>query len=98
MLIGRGVPQWPVDRRLEQQNLAVLRDERHAYVQFGDGDWLCFDLAADPTWQTKVTDPVVVLPLAQAMLAWRQQHLDRQLTGVLLRHGATGRMPDPIQV
>ena len=80
-----GDHEWPWDRRLERQNLAVLRDDRYAYVQFGDGDWLCFDLAADPTWQTRVTDPAVVLPLAQAMLTWRQQHLDRQLTGMLLR-------------
>ena len=33
----------------------------HAYVQFGNGDWLCFDLAADPTWRTTTTDPAVVL-------------------------------------
>jgi arylsulfatase A-like enzyme len=89
---------WPWDRRLERQNLAVLRDLRHAYVQFGNGDWLCFDIAADPSWQTRVTDPAVVLPLAQSMLAWRQQHLDRQLTGVLVRNEPIGRMPDPLQV
>jgi arylsulfatase A-like enzyme len=98
VFIGGEAHEWPWDRRLERQNLAVLRDASHAYVQFGSGDWLCFDLAADPTWQTRVTDPAVVLPLAQSMLAWRQQHLDRQLTGVLLRHGAIGRLPDPLQV
>ena len=42
-----------------------------AYVQFGDGSWLCFDLAADPTWRTAIDDPAVVLPLAQEMLTWR---------------------------
>jgi arylsulfatase A-like enzyme len=89
--------EWPWDRRLEQSNLAVLRTDSHAYVQFGDGDWLCFDLAADPTWQTKVTDPAVVLPLAQAMLTWRQTNLDRQLTGTLIRHsGVAGRTPDTL--
>jgi arylsulfatase A-like enzyme len=98
VFIGGEPHEWPWDRRLERQNLAVLRDQGYAYVQFGSGDWLCFDLATDPTWQTRVTDPAVVLPLAQSMLAWRQQHLDRQLTGVLLRHGAIGRMPDPLQV
>ena len=52
VLIQMGDHAWPWDRRLERSNLAVLRTDRHAYVQFGDGDWLCFDLAADPTWQT----------------------------------------------
>ncbi len=94
--ITQGAHEWPWDRRLERQNLAMLRTDRYAYVQFGDGDWLCFDLEADPTWQTKVTDPAVVLPLAQKMLTWRQQHLDRQLTGMLLRNGGVGRMPDPL--
>jgi arylsulfatase A-like enzyme len=88
---------WPWDRKLERSNLAVVRTDRYAYVQFGDGDWLCFDLAADPTWQTQVTDPAVVLPLAQSMLVWRQQHLDRQLTGTLIKKsGLTGRTPDPV--
>ncbi|HNJ97150.1 MAG TPA: sulfatase-like hydrolase/transferase [Ilumatobacteraceae bacterium] len=87
---------WPWKRSLERRNLAVLRTDTHAYVQFGDGDWLCFDLAADPTWQTMVTDPSVVLPLAQQMLVWRQVHLDRTLTGMLMRDGGIGRRPDPV--
>ncbi|MBI4932826.1 MAG: sulfatase-like hydrolase/transferase [Actinobacteria bacterium] len=96
VFIQRDDHPWPWDRRLERQNLAVVRDQRYAYVQFGDGDWLCYDLAADPTWQTKVDDPAVVLPLAQKMLVWRQQHLDRQLTGTLIKKsGLTGRIPDP---
>jgi arylsulfatase A-like enzyme len=92
--IAGGAPEWPWDRRMEQSNLAVVRTDRHAYVQFGRGDWLCFDLDADPTWRTTVTDPAVVLPLAQAMLIWRQQHLNRDLTGMLLRDGGIGRLPD----
>jgi arylsulfatase A-like enzyme len=88
---------WPWDRELERCNLAVLRDDRHAYVQFGNGDWLCFDLKIDPTWCTQVTDPAVVLPLAQRMLTWRQNHLDRQLTGTLVgKSGVAGRTPDPV--
>jgi arylsulfatase A-like enzyme len=94
-LIQLGDYQWPWDRRLERCSLAVLRTDRFAYVQFGDGDWRCFDLT-DPTWRTEVHDPAVVLPLAQEMLTWRSQHLDRQLTGMLLRNGGIGRRPDPV--
>ena len=39
------------------------------------------------------TDPAVVLPLAQAMLRWRSEHLDRNLTGFWLRDGGVGRRP-----
>ena len=96
IFIPAGVPEPSWDRRLERLNLAVVRTDTHAYVQFGNGEWLCYDLAADPTWLTTVTDPAVVLPLAQQMLVWRQQHLDRQLTGMLLRNGGIGRLPDPL--
>lgn len=88
---------WPHDRTLERQNLAVLRDSRHAYVQFGDGGWLCFDLAADPTWRTTTEDAAVVLPLAQAMLQWRQEHADRTLTGMLCESGGLGRVPATLE-
>lgn len=97
VFIGATPHEWPWDRRLERQNLAVVRNRTHAYVQFGDGSWLCFDVAADPTWRTHETDPAVVLPLAQQMLVWRQVHLDRQMTGMLLRDGGIGRRPDPVQ-
>ena len=86
---------WPWDRRLERNNLAVLLGTDRAYVQFGDGSWRCFDLAADPTWQTEVDDPTVVLADAQEMLVWRSRHLDRTLTGMLLRDGGIGRRPQP---
>jgi arylsulfatase A-like enzyme len=86
-------PEWPWHRSLERRNLAVVRTDTHAYVQFGDGDWICFDLAADPGWQVTTSDPAVVLPLAQRMLVWRQQHLDRTLTGLLMRDGGIGRRP-----
>ena len=45
--------------------------------------WLCFDLAADPTWRTAIDDPARVLPLAQAMLTWRSRHTDRMLADML---------------
>jgi len=91
--IPHGPHVWPWDRRLERQHLAVLRSERAAYVQFGDGSWRCFDLEADPTWRTDVTDAGVVLAHAQAMLTWRSQHAERTLTGMLVEKGGIGRWP-----
>ena len=88
----------PFDRRLERHNLAVRRSRDRAYVQFGDGTAICFDLAADPTWGTRVTDPAVVCAEAQAMLAWRAQHTDRTMTGMLLRDGGIGRVPAPAAI
>ncbi len=75
---------------LEQQHLCVRRNNKHAYVQFGDGTWRCFNLALDPTWQTEETDPLVILAQAQAMLVWRSTHTDRTLTSTLLRKSAIG--------
>jgi hypothetical protein len=92
--IPKGDHPWPWDRRLERQNLAVLRDRNAAYVQFADGTWLAFDLAADPNWRTPITDPARILPLAQAMLTWRAQHADRTLTGMLVDGGGVGRWPE----
>ncbi len=84
---------WPSDRRLERQNLAVLRNNRAAYVQFANGDWLAFDLEPDPTWRTPLTDTALVLPLAQDMLVWRATHTERTLTGMLCQDGGVGRLP-----
>ena len=92
--IPRGPHVWPWDRRLERQSLAVRRTETEAYVQFADGDWLCFDLAADPSWRTLASEPGRVLTQAQAMLAWRAQHADRTLTGLLVQDGGVGRWPE----
>jgi len=91
--IPHGPHVWPWDRRLERHHLAVLRSERAAYVQFGDGSWRCFDLAADPTWRTETSDATVVLAHAQAMLTWRSQHAERTLTGMLVSKGGIGRWP-----
>lgn len=90
---GDGQGGWPDNRFLEHQNLAVLRDDRGAYVHFGDGSWLLFDLEADPTWRTTSEDPERVLHYAQAMLSWRQEHLDRTLTDLLLTPERPGRWP-----
>ncbi len=92
-LVAAGQTDDPWDRRTERNNLAVFRTTTHAYVQFGNGSWRCYDLAEDPTWRTEVRDPGVVLPLAQSMISWRQEHLDRTLTGFWLRDGGLGRRP-----
>ena len=87
---------WPADRTLESQNLAVYRNADAAYVQFGDGSWTAFDLVADPTWRTAITDPTQVLSLAQDMLAWRAQNTERTLSGMLIRDGGVGRWPEGV--
>jgi arylsulfatase A-like enzyme len=91
--IPNGPHAWPWDRRLEDKSLTAMRTETIGYVQFADGSSLCFDLAADPTWRTRVTDPAVILAMAQAMLAWRAQHADRTMSGLLLQDGGVGRWP-----
>ncbi len=91
--ITHETPPWPWDQRLERQHLVVRRNTSHAYVHFGNGTSLCFDLAADPTWQTQERDPSVVLTLAQDMLTWRSTHTERTLTGMLLESGGIGRVP-----
>lgn len=93
LFIGDGGSQWPVDRRLERQNLAVVRDDTTAYVQFGDGSWRCFDLDTDPTWRTEHPDTDVVLACAQSLAGWRQEHLDRTYTDMLLTKDRRGRWP-----
>ncbi len=84
---------WPLDRSLSRQNLAVSLTAQTAYVQFGDGSYLCFDLVADPTWRTPVKDVDRVLATAQDMLLWRQEHLARTYTDMLLEPERPGRWP-----
>jgi arylsulfatase A-like enzyme len=91
--IAFGPHEWPWDRRLERQNLAVLRTDDLAYVQYGGGEWRCFDLAADPSWRTEISDPARVMASAQEMLAWRAIHAERLFTDMLLIDGGIGRVP-----
>ena len=93
LFLGDREPGWPLHRFLEHQNLAVLRDDAGAYVHFGDGSWIQFDLIADPTWRTTTTNSAEVLPYTQAMLSWRQEHLERSMTDMLLTPERTGRWP-----
>jgi arylsulfatase A-like enzyme len=92
---GSQLGAWPDDRRLEHRNLAVRRTGDAAFVQFGDGSWRCYDLAADPTWMTEIDDPQVVLAHAQAMLVWRSSHLRRELTNTLLTEHGPVSQPAP---
>jgi arylsulfatase A-like enzyme len=91
--IGRRGP-WPNDRHLSRQNLAVSLSTDTAYVQFGDGSYRCFDLASDPTWRTECTDDARVLAAAQELLVWRQEHLARESTDMMLGPSRLGRWPD----
>jgi hypothetical protein len=67
--------------------------EESAYVQFGDGSFKCFDLRRDPTWRTESSDATQILAIAQEQLVWRQEHLWRDLTDMLLRPERPGRWP-----
>ena len=93
MLMGANRTTGGRDSALEQCNLAVVRTDSHAYVQFADGSWLCFDLAADPTWCTTTADPSIVLPLAQSMLTWRSTHMGGNFTQTLLGPDRRGLWP-----
>jgi arylsulfatase A-like enzyme len=81
------------DPSLDLCNLAVERNRTHAYVHFGDGSWLCFDLEADPDWHSTTDDPAVVLPLAQSMLTWRSNHLGGAYSQMLLGAEPKGLWP-----
>lgn len=93
--VRRQATRHAVDWTLSEQNLAVSVGEDLAYVQFGDGTFRCFDLAADPTWRVECADADRVLAAAQGQLVWRQTHLRRELTDLLLQPGHPGRWPEP---
>ncbi len=89
----RGAGQWPRDRSLSLANLAASVSDDLGYVQFADGTFKCFDVAADPTWRTECRDPDRIMRGAQEQLVWRQEHLRRDLTDMLLRPSRPGRWP-----
>ncbi len=93
LFIGETQDQWPRNRSLSRRNLAVSVSDDAAYVQFGDGSYRCFDLLADPTWRTPCRDTARVLAAAQEQLVWRQEHLDRDLTDMVLGRERLGRWP-----
>ena len=95
-LISRDDPEWVWSSALTRCSLAVRRNETHAFVQFADGDFLCFDLASDPTWRTYEKDLQVALRLSSEMNAWRMQHNAHEFTGFLVQNGGVGRWPDGV--
>ncbi len=84
---------WPRDRTLSRQNLAVSLSDELAYVQFADGSFKCYDLVEDPTWRIECRDAERIVLAAQEQLVWRQEHLRRELTDMLLRPSRPGRWP-----
>ncbi len=94
LLLGGHAPPAEV---LAQRNLAVTLTEDLAYVQFGDGSYRCFDLAADPSWRTECDDVDRVLAAAQTQLVWRQRHLRREGTDLLLSPERLGNWPSDLR-
>ena len=92
-LLLRAPGPRPSRQHLAQRNLAVSIGEDVAYVQFGDGSYRCFDLRADPTWRTECRDDAAVLRAAQEQLTWRQRHLRRDLSDLLLSPDRRGYWP-----
>jgi hypothetical protein len=91
-----GARDWPWDQRLEQQHLATRCYDDRAYVQFGNGSSLSFDLVTDATWRTYSHDPVSTLAMAQDMLVWRSRHTNRTLSGMLIEQGGIGEWPTDV--
>ncbi len=83
-LLRSGAVDSPTDRRVARAQLAVTRTAEASYVQFGNGDWLAFDLAADPTGRTPLDDAAAVFDLAREQLVWRAEHTPRTLSDIIL--------------
>ena len=90
-------PQRALKLRMEQCNLAAVRDVRYKYVHFPTLPPLFFDLEKDPQELRNVAgDPgyaSLVRQYAQKLLSWRQEHHERTLTimqagpdGLVVRH------------
>jgi len=85
---------WPLERGLSKMNLATTLTEDWAFVHFGDGSSLLFDLQADDTWRTTSDDQTLLYRGAMAQLEWRQEHLRRDMTDMLVEPDRPGRWPD----
>ena len=96
VFINHDDPHWKWSRELTKCALAVRRSETHAYVQFADGDFLCFDLMKDSNWRTTETDLTTVFELSRAMNAWRMQYNRHDFTGFVVDNGGKGRWPSGV--
>jgi arylsulfatase A-like enzyme len=96
--IGQNRSAWTIDQSIGNQNLTVSVSDQLSYVQFGDGTFRCFDLKRDPTWRTECTDADRILAGAQEQLVWRQAHLRRDMTDMLLGPYRLGRWPSEFRL
>ena len=79
-------------------NLATTLTDEWAYVHFADGSAMFFDLVADPSWRTTTTDSSLLYNGANQQLQWRQEHLSREMTDLLVEPGRPGRWPNVPQL
>jgi len=90
-------PQRALKLRMEQCNLAAVRDLRYKYVHFPTLPPLFFDLEKDPQELRNVASDSgyasLVTQYAQKLLSWKQEHHERTLTimqagpdGLVVRH------------
>ena len=94
MADGKAAQSLGIDE--DATSLAVIRDERFAYVHFAQLPPLLFDLTADPHWIHNVADDpayaTAALQYARRMLDWRLTHANRTLTGLAISSaGLVGR-------
>ena len=86
--VATGRAQKALGLPAERCNLAVYRTEQVKYVHFAGLPPLLFDLERDPDELVdRAGDPAwrdVRLACAEALLAWRAEHLDRTLTHIEL--------------
>jgi len=84
--VASGKAQAAFGLKLDECNLAVIRDDSFKYVHFTGLPSLLFDLAADPGELCNVAeDPAYLstrLRYAEKLLNWRARHLERTLSGV----------------
>lgn len=73
---------------IDRCNLAVIRGDRYKYVHFGGLPSLLFNLDDDPDELRDLSgDPEfrdIRLDMAEKLLAWRADHLDRRHSGMVL--------------
>lgn len=86
-----GVAQSYLGLDMDACNMAVVRTRRFKYVHFAGLPPLLFNLENDPGELDNLADSVqhaaIRIEMAERLLAWRAEHLDRRLTGIELTPG-----------